>query len=49
MRITHLLGRQPSITLGATALTFTGLAAPAQAPDADPASACLRPEPTPAR
>ena len=42
MRITHLLGKAAVITLGATALTFSGLATPAhaQAPDGS-AAACV--------
>jgi len=45
MRITHLLGKAAVISLGATALTFTGLANPVQAkaPDGS-AGACVRPE-----
>ena len=45
MRITHLLGKAAVISLGATALTFTGLANPVQAkaPDGS-AAACVRPD-----
>jgi len=45
MRITHLLGKAAVISLGATALTFGGLATPvhAQAPDGS-ASPCVRPD-----
>ena len=42
MRITHLLGKAAVITLGASALTFSGLATPAQAQVPGGAgSACL--------
>jgi hypothetical protein len=46
MRITHVLRTAAVVSLGASALTFSGLAAPAQARVAEPAPVCLEQEAT---